>query len=87
MQRNWSGTKWFVENCLYSETASAVSAKVAQATSDHNAFLHFVRDNPSIDSIIMKNLFSGHSCVQEVDHAHSEIEKLRRKADFYSLIG
>ena len=52
-----------------------------------NAVLHFVKDNPSINSITMKYFLPGHSCVQEVDHAHSEIEKLMRKADFYSPIG
>ena len=52
-----------------------------------NAVLHFLRDNPNINSITMKYSLPGHSCVQEVDHAHSEIEKLMRKTDFYSPIG
>ena len=47
-----------------------------------NAVLHFVRDNPSINSITMKYSLTDHSCVQEVDHAHSEIEKLMRKTNF-----
>ncbi|KAG8321733.1 hypothetical protein J6590_041185 [Homalodisca vitripennis] len=32
----------------------------------------------------MKYSLPGHSCIQEVNHAHSEIEKLMRKTDFYN---
>lgn len=52
-----------------------------------NAVLHFMRENPTVNSITMKYSLPGHSCVQEVDHAHSQIEKLMRKAEFYSPIG
>ena len=52
-----------------------------------NAVIHFVRDNLSINSITTKYSLLDHSCVQDLDHAHSEIEKLMRKDDFYTPIG
>lgn len=52
-----------------------------------NAVLDFLRDNPTVSSIAMKYSLPGHSCVQEVDSAHSCIEREMAKQEFYSPIG
>lgn len=51
------------------------------------AVLDFLRENPNITSVSMKYSLPGHSCVQEVDHVHSSIEKAMNKTDFYSPLG
>lgn len=52
-----------------------------------NAILDFLRDHPEVKSVTMKYSLPGHSCVQEVDCVHSQIEKAMNKTDFYSPIG
>ncbi|GBL90709.1 hypothetical protein AVEN_219369-1 [Araneus ventricosus] len=52
-----------------------------------NSVLHFLKDNPEVKSVTMKYSLPGHSCVQEVDSVHSNIEKAINKTDFYSPIG
>ena len=52
-----------------------------------NAILHFLRDNGNVSSVTMKYSVPGHSCIQEVDNAHSNIEKAMNLTDFYSPIG
>jgi hypothetical protein len=52
-----------------------------------NAVMQFLKDNPDVNSITMQYSLPGHSCVQEVDNAHSQIEKAMKKTDFYSPIG
>lgn len=52
-----------------------------------NAVLDFMRENSNMSSIVMKYSLPGHSCVQEIDNIHSQIEKSFRKNDFYSPIG
>lgn len=52
-----------------------------------NAILDFLRDHPEIKSVTMKYSLPGHSCVQEVDGVHSQIEKAMNKIDFYSPLG
>ncbi|GBN16974.1 hypothetical protein AVEN_140007-1 [Araneus ventricosus] len=49
--------------------------------------LHFLKDNSEVKSVTMKYSLPGHSCVQEVDSVHSNIEKAMNKIDFYSPIG
>ncbi|GBN32907.1 hypothetical protein AVEN_231839-1 [Araneus ventricosus] len=51
-----------------------------------NSVLHFLKDNPQVKSVILKYSLPGHSCVQEVDSVHSNIEKAMDKIDFYSPI-
>lgn len=52
-----------------------------------NAVLHFLKENPNINSLIMKYSLPGHSCCQEVDSAHSLIEKAMKKTEIYSPLG
>lgn len=52
-----------------------------------NAILDFIRSNPHVQNVTVKYSLPGHSCVQEVDNAHSQIEKAMRATDFYSPIG
>ncbi|XP_022199538.1 uncharacterized protein LOC111056478 [Nilaparvata lugens] len=52
-----------------------------------NAILDFIRTNPQIKNVTVKYSLPGHSCVQEVDNVHSQIEKAMRTTDFYSPIG
>ncbi|GBN81666.1 hypothetical protein AVEN_17906-1 [Araneus ventricosus] len=47
-----------------------------------NSVLHFLKGNPQVKYSLPK-----HSCVQEVDFVHSNIEKAMNKTDFYSPIG
>lgn len=47
----------------------------------------FLERNPDIETITMKYSLAGHGAVQEVDHAHSEIEKVLRVNEFFSPIG
>lgn len=51
------------------------------------AILKFMRDHPDVEEITMKYSIAGHSAIQEVDNAHSQIEKVFRKAEFMSPIG
>ncbi|GBM04385.1 hypothetical protein AVEN_35570-1 [Araneus ventricosus] len=44
------------------------------------------KDDPQVKSVTMKYSLPGHSCVQEVDSFHSNIEKAMNKTDFYSPI-
>lgn len=43
--------------------------------------------NPNIKSIHMKYSVPGHSCIQEVDNAHSQIEKTLQKLEVWSPLG
>ncbi|GBN21761.1 hypothetical protein AVEN_206571-1 [Araneus ventricosus] len=52
-----------------------------------NSVLHFLKANPQVKSVTMKYSLPGHSCVQEVDSVHSNIEKAMNKTGFYSPIG
>lgn len=51
-----------------------------------NAILDFLRENPQINKVKMNFSLPGHSCVQEVDNAHSAIEKAMGKTDFFHLL-
>ncbi|GBN86765.1 hypothetical protein AVEN_257508-1 [Araneus ventricosus] len=51
-----------------------------------NSVLHFLKDNPQVKSVTMKYSLPGHSCVQEVDSVHRNIEKAMTKIDFHSPI-
>ncbi|GBN80329.1 hypothetical protein AVEN_27725-1 [Araneus ventricosus] len=52
-----------------------------------NSVLHFLEDNPQVKSANMKYSLPGHSCVQEVDSVHSNIEKAINKIVVCSPIG
>ncbi|GBO41299.1 hypothetical protein AVEN_223067-1 [Araneus ventricosus] len=52
-----------------------------------NSVLPFLKDNPQVKLVTMKYSLPGHSCVQEVDRVHSNIEKAMNKTDFYSPFG
>ncbi|GBN61517.1 hypothetical protein AVEN_100219-1 [Araneus ventricosus] len=47
-----------------------------------NSALHFLKDNPQAKSVTMKYSLPAHSCFQEVDSVHSNIEKAMHKIDF-----
>jgi hypothetical protein len=49
------------------------------------AFKNFIKTHENITQITVKFSASGHSCVQEVDNAHSMIEKTLRNAQYFSL--
>ncbi|GBM52308.1 hypothetical protein AVEN_126389-1 [Araneus ventricosus] len=49
--------------------------------------LYFLKDNTQVKSVTMKYSLPGHSCVQEVDSIHNNIEKVTNKTDFYPPIG
>ena len=50
------------------------------------AIFDFLRHFPSVESIIMKFSVPGHSCVQEVDNMHSQIENHMRPFEFFSQL-
>ena len=50
------------------------------------AILEFLQKNQHINSITMKYSLPGHSCVQEVDNMHKQIEDAMQVAEFYSPI-
>ncbi|GBM20885.1 hypothetical protein AVEN_253694-1 [Araneus ventricosus] len=52
-------------------------------------FTHFILRSTFSQgkSVTMKYYLPGHSCVQEVDSVHINIEKVMNKTDFYSPIG
>ena len=50
------------------------------------AIIDFMRRHPHIDTVEMKFSVPGHSCVQEVDNMHSQIEKAMQVAEFYSPV-
>ena len=50
------------------------------------AILEFLYTQEQIDEINMKYSLAGHSCVQEVDNMHQQIEVAMRVAEFYSPI-
>ncbi|PSN29993.1 hypothetical protein C0J52_27065 [Blattella germanica] len=52
-----------------------------------NAPLHFLKEYPGIQSVTMKYCVPGHSCCQEVDIAHSLMEKAMNKSEVYSPLG
>ncbi|GBN09717.1 hypothetical protein AVEN_51341-1 [Araneus ventricosus] len=52
-----------------------------------NSVLHFLKDNPQVKSVTMKNALLGYSCIQEVVSIHSNTEKAKHKTEFYSPIG
>lgn len=51
------------------------------------AVMNFLHANPQISKITMKYSVPGHSCIQEVDNAHSQIEKAMNVSEFYSPLG
>lgn len=51
------------------------------------AIQRFLRNNPNISSITMKYSVPGHSCIQEIDNAHSQIEKMLNRSEIYSPLG
>jgi len=51
------------------------------------AMIHFLIKNTQINSITMKYSVAGHSCIQEVDNAHSQIEKSLMHIEVWSPIG
>ena len=50
------------------------------------AILEFQWKHADINSILLKYSLVGHSCVQEVDYMHKQIEDDMRVAEFYSPI-
>lgn len=48
------------------------------------AVQNFLRENPHITKLTMKYFVAGHSCIQEVDNAHSLIDKAMTQNEFYS---
>ena len=50
------------------------------------AILEFLYTQEQIDEINMKCSLAGHSCVQEVDNMHQQIEVAMRVAEFYPSI-
>nr|CAD7420913.1 unnamed protein product [Timema poppensis] len=46
-----------------------------------NAVLYFLRETPQLNSVTMKYSVPEQSCVQEVDNAHSAIEKIMPNVD------
>lgn len=50
------------------------------------AVIEFLYSQKNIEEIIMKYSLAGHSCVQEVDNMHQQIELAMRVAEFYSLL-
>ena len=48
------------------------------------AMLNFVQTHPTLKSVVRKYSVPGHSCIQEVDNLHSQLETVFRKAEFYS---
>lgn len=51
------------------------------------ALLTFLSGHPHVQQIIQKSGTAGHSCVQEVDNLHSQIEKKMRKMEIFSPVG
>lgn len=51
------------------------------------AMINFLLNNPRIKSVTMKYSVPGHSCIQEVDNAHSQIEKTIKHLDIMYPIG
>ena len=52
-----------------------------------NETLHFLKENPGIQSLTMKYSVPDHSCCQEVDSAQILIEKAMNKSEVYSPLG
>lgn len=52
-----------------------------------NAVMHFLKENPQVNSITMRYSLPGRSSVQEIDSVHSVIERAMNKSDFFSPIG
>lgn len=51
------------------------------------AMINFLLNNPKIKTITMKYSIPGHSCIQEVDNAHSQIEKKIKNLEIWSPLG
>lgn len=51
------------------------------------AIQHFIKTHPEIENITMKYSLPGHSALQEVDNAHSQIEKCLSVNEYFSPIG
>lgn len=49
--------------------------------------MEFMQDHKDMDQIFMKFSVPGHSCIQEIDHVHSCIEKAMRSTEIYSPVG
>ena len=50
------------------------------------AITNFILQHQNIESVTMKYSAPGHSCIQEVDNIHSNIEKAMSVAEFYSPV-
>ncbi|GFR75979.1 hypothetical protein ElyMa_003935100 [Elysia marginata] len=48
------------------------------------AVMMFLSQNQHIKSVLMKYSIAGHSCVQEVDNVHSQLEKSFNVSEFFS---
>ena len=48
------------------------------------AILHFLSTHNNIECVEMKYSVPGHSCIQEVDNVHSQLEKCFSIAEFHS---
>ena len=61
---------------------------VPQSRNSHisQAILEFLQITPSKKSVTLKNSIVGHSCVQEVENIHKQIEDDMRVAEFYSPV-
>jgi hypothetical protein len=51
------------------------------------AVQNFLHEHPHVSKVTMKYSVPGHSCIQEVDNAHSMIEKAMSQNEFYSPLG
>jgi hypothetical protein len=61
---------------------------VPQNRNSHLAYavMIFLKANPNIRSVTFKYSTPGHSCIQEVDNIHSNIEKAMSVSEFYSPV-
>lgn len=47
----------------------------------------FLKQHSEVEIIEMRYSLAGHSCIQEVDNAHMQIERVLNKNEFYSPLG
>ena len=52
-----------------------------------HAIIHFLSENETVDPIMLKYSLPGHSCVQEVENMHKNIDDSMKCAEFYSPLG
>lgn len=50
------------------------------------AVQHFLQNQAIVKTVTMKYCTPGHSAIQEVDNLHSQIEKIKRRVEYYSPV-